>query len=150
MKRLGMGLAVVFCWMGASCAFAEFSSIDLEVESIQIQPSGSKAEASVTAVAVVRNNGSQSAEPFDISISVRQNKKLVRAVQKIPVLSTLPRMGSGKSVPIEIGKLSEGDYEVTAVADPENKLKETNEGNNARSRNFHVPAAGYGSTYGTM
>ncbi len=127
--------AICFCLVLPQ-AFADF--IDLEVESIQIQPPRARTEDSLTVVAVIRNNGSQSAESFDISLSVRQKGHLVRSILKIPVLSTLPRMGSGKSVPVEIGKLAEGDYEVLITADPEKKLKESNETNNTQSENFHV------------
>ena len=129
------------CLMAAYPAFAEFTSIDLEVESIQMQPSRPKAGEPAITVAVVRNNGSQSIGSFDVSVSVRQNKKWVRSIQKIPVLSTLPRMGAGKSIPVEIGKFSEGDYQVAVMADPENKLNETNEENNVRTQDFHVSAA---------
>lgn len=145
MKRMWIwaGLCAFGCWTGGHHAFADFSSIDLEVESIQIQPSRPYTGDGVTVVAVIRNNGSQAAGAFEVSVSLRQNEKGIRTIQKIPVLSNLPRMGSGKSVPLEIGKLSEGDYEAAVTVDPENGLQETNEKNNVRTRGFHVSAKNY-------
>ena len=145
MKRwwIGGALCAVCCYPGAHCAFAEPSRIDLEVESIQIQPSRPYSEEPVIMAAVIRNNGSQTAGAFEIAVSVRRDKKQVRSIRKIPVLSTLPRMGSGKSIPVEIGKLPEGDYDVVVTVDPENKLEETHEENNIRIQGFHVSAARY-------
>ena len=144
MKRLWAGLGVMCVLTGACPAFADYSSIDLEIESIQVQPPRPKAGIPLTLAAVIRNNGSQSAASFYIAVSVRKSEKLVRAIQQIPVLSTLPRMGSGKSVPVDIGNFPEGDYEVIVTVDPEKKVKETDEENNIRKASFHVSGAGYG------
>ncbi len=104
MTRMGKGLriGIVFClftWQYASTASA---SIDLTVESIQIQPDRPHVGYPVTVTAVVRNSGSYTVEGFEISVSIRQGKEPIRSISRIPVLSVLPRMGSGKSVPVEI------------------------------------------------
>ena len=137
-----MLMAALCYWMGGGFAVADFPRIDLEVESIQIQPGRPHAGEPLTVLAVMRNNGSQSADSFDIAVRVHQGQTLVRAIEKVPVLSSLPRGGVGQSIPVQIGKLPEGDYQVTVEADPENNLTETTEENNARAENFHVSSAG--------
>ena len=145
MKRSWLWISIcgVVCCAGALRALADFSSIDLEVESVQIQPPRPQAGQPISVAAVIHNNGSQSVVSFDISVTVRQNNKMIYSIHKIPVLSTLPRMGSGKSVPVDIGKFSAGDYEVVVQADPENHFNETNEQNNVRVQGFHVSPVNY-------
>ena len=145
MKRLWMpALCSAMISLLPNSVTAGPSRIDLEIESIQMQPLHPQAGEPVIVVAVVHNSGSQTVSSAGIGVSVRQGKQLVRAIQNIPVLSALPRMGSGKSLPIDIGNFAKGDYEVMVIADPENKIQEDNEANNTRIQGFHISAARYG------
>ncbi len=112
--------------------------IDLEVESIEVQvPRGVKNE-NVVITAIVRNNGSETAEQADLKLDLLRNGKRYKSIQDIPVLSHLPRMGSGLSIPVSLGPLPAGHYEAVMKVDPENKIHETEENNNEKRIHFEI------------
>jgi hypothetical protein len=112
--------------------------VDLQVEALQIQPSRPVSKQPVEITASIRNNGSEPAENFYLSLEIKRDGKRVRVIDNIPVLSRLPRSGSGLSIPVSVGKLSSGSYEAVATVDPDDTIKETNEVNNERSIRFQV------------
>lgn len=102
---------VFFVLLTALSALGAAVRIDLEVEKVQIRPARPKASDSLTVVAVIRNNGSEMAANCYATLSIHQGQRRIKTIQNIPALSTLPRMGSGLSIPIEVGRLPAGDYE---------------------------------------
>ena len=137
MKASAFTIGVFLIVAGAATVYAE-SRVDLEIESVQIHPARPSSETPILLAASIRNNGSESVGSFTISVSIRQNGKKVRTIRDVPVLSTLPRLGSGLSVPVQIGKLPGGDYEAIAIVDPADRIEETNENNNSQVKTFHV------------
>ena len=117
---------------------AEEGRIDLEIESIQIQPPRPTSEDPITVVSMVRNNGSEFAQNFYVGVAIFQKGKLIKEIDQVPVLSRLPRMGAGLSVPIAIGKLPGGNYEAVVNVDPENQIRETDKKNNQLRKTFQV------------
>ena len=137
--KLAMG---VFILMHAVSVQAQTESrrIDLRVESVQIQPYAPRQENPIAAVASIRNNGSEPVKNVYISFSIRRGGKKVRTIEGIPSLADLPSLGSVQSLPVSIGDLKPGDYEIVITADPDNLISETNENNNTLSRPFRVTA----------
>jgi hypothetical protein len=112
--------------------------VDLQVESVQLQPPVPSAQNPIAAVASIRNNGSASVQNFFMTITIRKAGKTVRVIRNIPSLASLPRSGSGQSIPVSIGLLPPGEYEFIASVDPANAIFETNETNNDWRRFFRV------------
>ncbi len=114
------------------------SRIDLEIVSIQVQTPQLASQRNVAIVATIRNNGSQAVENVSLQVTLKQNGKTLKAIKNIPVLSRLPRLGSSQSLPITLGALEAGQYEIFAIVDPDNQFSETDEENNQRKVNFNV------------
>ena len=112
--------------------------IDLEVESIDVQVPHGVENENVVITAIVRNNGSETAEQVDLKLDLSRDGKRYKSIQDIPVLSHLPQRGSGLSIPISLGPLPPGHYEVVMKADPENKIHETEERNNEKKVHFEI------------
>ena len=135
-------LTYVFLTLLVPAGFGGITRVDLEIQSIQIQPARPTSETPMTAVAMIRNNGSEEASNFDVALSVRRGGKEIKAIESVPVLSHLPRLGTGLSVPVPVGKLLSGETEIVMIVDPQNRIQEADEGNNQKSVTFHVwPAA---------
>ncbi len=133
--------AVIIPLMCGVCpwqAWAAPSRVDLQIESIHIQPARPTSADTVTAVASIRNNGSEAAEQFDVAMAVTAGGKKVKTIKELPALGRLPRSGSGLSIPLSLGKLPEGEYEVLATVDASGYIQETNEANNQRAKRFQV------------
>lgn len=133
---LFLGMTIAFLITGGVCLAQ--TRIDLQVESMQIQPPRPVSGQPVEVTATIRNNGSESAENFYLSMEIKRDGRRVRMIDNIPVLSNLPRSGSGLSIPVSMGSLSAGGYEVVVIVDPSDRIKETNEVNNERSIRFQV------------
>lgn len=129
-------MGFVFLMMGRVCLAQ--TRIDLQVESLQIQPPRPVPVQPVEVTAIIRNNGSEPAVNFYLALEIKRDGKRVRLIDDIPVLSHLPRSGSGLSIPMSVGNLSAGSYEAVAIVDPNDTIKETNEANNERSIRFQV------------
>ncbi|MBN1687750.1 MAG: hypothetical protein JW893_01475 [Candidatus Omnitrophica bacterium] len=127
----------------AGNAIAQTSRIDLVLEDIHIQPSRPHTKANVTAVASIRNDGSETANELYIGVTVKKSDRVFRRIQDIPVLSRLPRSGSGFSLPINLGKYDEGNYIVEIEVDPDDLIKETDESNNKVSKDLFVGKPDY-------
>ncbi len=143
-KPQGVLLAVCLL-VYAPFLFAATTRVDLEVESLQIQPPRPTTEIPTVAVATLRNNGSEPVKNFYVNASLKKGNRRMKTIEDVPVLSQFPRGGSGLSVPVELGKLEAGKYEVTMEVDSGDRIKETNEGNNRRAKRFEVWSAGFGS-----
>ncbi len=136
--------AVFFIWglawgMGitAGVCLAQ-TRVDLQVESLKTQPPRPEYGQPVEVTAAIRNNGSEPAENFFLSLEIRRGGKRVRVISNIPALGRLPRLGSGQAIPVSVGILPAGSYEIIAVVDPDDTIAETNEANNERSLQFQV------------
>jgi hypothetical protein len=138
--RKGRWVSSSLFLFAACCLFLHaepaHASRDLQVESIHIRPRMGEDEK-VEFWASVRNNGSESATEVNLQLDVMQKKKRVKAIKDIPVLSRLPRSGTGQSIPVYI-LLKPGSYDAVIVVDPENKIEETNETNNQKTVSFTV------------
>lgn len=123
--------------------------VDLEIDSIRIQPERPDSQEKITAVASIQNVGSEESDFFYVSAKLYAKGKLKRVAEEVPVLSRLPRLGSGLSVPLSLGKLAPGEYEVVMLADSRNSINERNEKNNEEKLTFRVYRPSYGKkTYG--
>lgn len=133
--------------ISAEVSFA--SRVDLEVDHIQVQPPRLDTTSKIVVSPSIKNKGSEEAEQFNISLTLKQGKRVLKTIPNIPVIGKLPRNGSGISVPVEIGKLPEGEYEAIIVADSDNRISETNEKNNMQTKEFRVWEPSYRTvTYG--
>lgn len=111
--------------------------IDLEVVSIAVRLARAKNE-NVVITAIVRNNGTETAEQVDLKLDLLKNGKRYKSIEDIPVLSHLPRLGSGLSIPVSLDPLPSGKYEAVMKVDPKNKIHETEEKNNEKSIHFEI------------
>ncbi len=118
-------------------ANAEVSRIDLEIESIQLIPYTPNAQQPVQVVARIRNSGTEEANNVYVSYTLWKQGEKIKTVEDIPVLSHLPRMGSGLSEPVSIGMLVAGSYKIEMSVYLASK-KENNENNNTRAITFRV------------
>ena len=118
--------------------FAQTSRIDLEIESIQIQPPRPSSKQPVLVAARIRNNGSEPAENLFVSVTLRRGAERIRTIKDVPVLSHLPRMGSGLSESVEIGTLAPGSYEIEMKVYTADPALEPNMNNNSRTNSFQV------------
>lgn len=128
---------MLLCWPVSSA----FASVDLQVESVRVQPARPAASDTMTVYAILKNSGSEPVSNFYVSVNVYQSGKLLKQVEDIPVLSELPRSGIGLSVPVEIGDFPEGEYKIEFYADSRNQVMETSEGNNSKAVPLRVYAA---------
>ena len=141
---MGCAFFAGFAMMGT--AIAAPTRIDLQIESVQLQPPSPAEGKTVTAVAAIRNNGSEPAENFYLSASILKGGKHLKTIQDVPVLSRLPRLGSGLSVPVSLGVLPAGEYQIVVTVDASNAIEETNEGNNSYTKNFRVSGSAFGGS----
>ena len=116
------------------------SRIDLQVESVKIQPDRPQAGRPLIVIGMIRNNGSEPVRDFYTALTLMQKGKKIKTLLDIPVLSELPRAASGLSVPVQVGHLPEGQYEAIMTVDPRNHIEETDEANNVQSVFFQVYA----------
>lgn len=114
------------------------AGVDLEIESVQISPSRPSTDSDVTVYARIRNNGADQATDFYLSYALYREGRKTKEIEKIPVPASLPRSGSGLSLPVILGKLPEGEFKVVLRVDSENKFEEDNEGNNKKILSFRV------------
>ena len=149
MKICGLLVALLFLYPSVPLFSRSTPRIDLEIETIQIQPDRPDTGTPVVVVAGIRNLGSEETADFSISVKVRRRDKIVKGFENVPVLSKLPRLGSGLSVPVDIGILEEGRYQIEVAVDPDQRVAESNEDNNRKVRSFRVWSPTYRSvTYG--
>ena len=118
-----------------------FASIDLQVESVRVQPARPTSVDQVTVYAILKNSGSEPVSNFYVSVNLYQSGKLLKQVEDIPVLSELPRSGIGLSVPVEIGKFPAGEYKVEVFVDSRNQIVESSDNNNSKAVTLRVYAA---------
>lgn len=137
MKRFMILALTVMVLTGAAEAGRK-TLIDLEVESIQIQPPQPYSNTEITVVAEIRNNGSESARGLRVRLTLYQGDQTLKTIEEAPVLSRLPRSGTGQSFPVELGLLSPGEYEIEAEIDTVEAIVETNAENNRLRRKFTV------------
>ena len=137
MKQFMILALIVMILTGATEAGRK-TLIDLEVESIQIQPPQAYSNTEITVVAEIRNNGSESAEGLRIRLTLYQGHQTLKTIEEAPVLSRLPRSGIGQSLPVELGLLSPGEYEIEAEIGTVEVIVETNGENNRLRRKFTV------------
>ena len=135
MRRLRL---LIVCILLVKTSAAHAALPDLEIESVQIQPDRPSASTPVTVVGSVRNNGSEPAGNFFVTLSLHKSNKVVKTIEEVPVLGSLPQQGSGFSVPVKVGRLPEGEYGAVLIVDPENRIRESNERNNQRTKTFKV------------
>lgn len=137
--RPGMmvSLMILLCWPVSSAS----ASMDLQVESVRIQPARPAASDPMTVYAILKNSGSEPVFNFYVSVNIYQSGKLMKQVEDIPVLSELPRSGIGLSVPVEIGNFQEGEYKIEFFVDSRNQITETSEDNNSKAVPLRVYAA---------
>jgi subtilase family serine protease len=133
----GCALALLAILTRAEAVCAQ-TRVDLEVESVQVGSARLSKNEKVEITASVRNNGSEPAEKVFLQVDVKQDGKRIKAINAIPVLSHLPRLGVGQSIPISLGQLPSGSYESVVMVDPAHLIDETNETNNQRSIRFNV------------
>lgn len=126
------------CALFVKTAFLHAALPDLEIESIQIQPDRPSAKTPVTVIGSIRNNGSEPAGNFFVTLSLHKSSKVVKTIEEVPVMGSLPHQGSGLSVPVKVGRLAEGEYGAVLIVDPENRIRESNERNNQRVKTFKV------------
>ena len=129
---------LLFFLLGFAVPLHAATRVDLQIESIQIQPPEPTTVKTVTVVASIRNNGSQAVENGTLSVTLKKDGKKIKTIEDVPVLSSLPRSGAGLSVPLSLGKLQPGDYETVVTVDPGNRIPETNENNNTAFKAFRV------------
>lgn len=128
--------AAVFC----ACLPTALASVDLQVESVRIQPFRPVSADKITVHAILKNSGSEPVSNFYVSVNLYQSGKLVKQIEDVPVLSELPRSGLGLSVPVEIGSFPEGEYKIEFYVDSRNQIIETSENNNVKSLALRVYA----------
>lgn len=122
-------------------------SIDLIIESLEIVPIRAVEGMDTVINAEIRNSGSQEVANFLLKASLYQDGKPYRIYEDVPVLSNLPRSGSGLSVPIKLGKLKKGHYILRVVVDSTNQVREESEINNERELIFKVSSSIYSVGY---
>lgn len=137
-NRLFMTVLITLaCWRIP----AAFASVDLQIESVRVQPERPVSSDRITVYAIIKNSGSEPVSNFYVSVNLFQNGKLLKQIEDIPVLSELPRSGVGLSVPVEIGIFSEGEYKIEVLADSRNQIAESTESNNSKAVSLRVYAA---------
>ena len=143
-KRFNRHLLFLFAVFMLACSWRMpelFASIDLQVESVRIQPERPAASDRLTVYAIIKNSGSEPVSNFFVSVNVFLNGKLLKQIEDIPVLSELPRSGIGLSVPVEIGNFPEGEYKIEVWVDSRNQITESNDDNNSKTLQLHVFSA---------
>lgn len=128
--------AAMLCFLFASTPAAAESWIDLQVESVKVNPVRSAQNQKVEIVTAVRNNGSRPAENIYLRIEIYEGKKRLKTIQEIPVVARLPRSGVSQALPVVIENLSAGSYRAVVTVDPEQQIVESNEDNNEREIDF--------------
>ncbi len=140
---VGMGLQCLYGHLHAG----EPSRVELVLETIKIQPAAPHAQSVITATASVRNDGSQSVENMRMTAVLKRNGKAQMQYDDIPVISSLSRSSSGYSVPVKLGSLPPGDYELTMVIFPPKDILEAELSNNRKAVRFKVTTASISRTY---
>ncbi len=133
-------IVLLACWRMP----ALYASMDLQIESVRVQPARPVSSDAMTVYAIIKNSGSQPVSNFYVAVNLFQSGKLLKQIEDIPVLSELPRSGIGLSLPVEIGHFSEGEYKVEVFADSRNQIIESNEDNNSKTVSLRVNAASKG------
>lgn len=134
-----MRIAFFFlCALFVKAPFLHAALPDLEIESVKVQPERPSASTPVAVIGSIRNNGSVPAGGFYVTLFIHKGSKVVKTIEDVPVLGSLPHQGSGLSVPVNAGRFPEGEYGVVMRVDPENRIQESNEKNNQRVKIFKV------------